>query len=440
MTTKQAKLTKQETSWILYDVANSAFTMVLTASIPVFFRALVDGDALENVVNNPLVKLISSGNISAALAGSEQAYEAIKSSLFAAMTVVSTVVVAVLAPILGAIADHRNMKKRLFTLALLLGVCGLLSLGITTNWMAYLLLLFLARIGYSSCNVFYDSMLTDVTTDERMDNVSALGFAWGYIGSCVPFIIGIVLILKAESFGIGTGLATQLSFIITAIWWIAFTIPLLKNVKQVHYRDDKLEVGKIFGRLLETLKKISKNKKLFLYIIAYFCYIDGVYTIISMATTYGSEVGLGQTDMILALLLTQFVAFPFAILTGKLAQKYNPLLLIRGFICIYIFACVFGFFLQYAWQFWVLAVTIGLAQGGIQALSRSYYGKLIPKKESNEYFGFFDIFGKFADFFGPMIMGLSASLLGASKYGILALSALFIIGFVLLMFVQKIAD
>ena len=390
------KLTKSEKSWILYDVANSAFTMLVSTTIPIFFHNLTEAAGISATQSTSLW-----GNI-------------------------AVLILAVLSPILGAVADYSGMKKKLFVLFLMLGLAGLFSLSVTTEWKAFLILFVVARVGYSACNVFYDSMLTDVTTDEKMDMVSSHGFAWGYIGSCVPFILGIVLIFT-KPFGISTMLATQLSFLVTGLWWLLLTIPLLRNVKQTYCLEDrKGKVLDAFRRLGQTFKKIRSRKDLLFYILAYFCYIDGVYTIISMATTYGNEVGIDSTQMILALLLTQFVAFPCAILSGKLAQKYGPLKLIKIFVVAYAGICV-------------LAVAVGMCQGGIQALSRSHFGKLIPKEESNEYFGFFDIFGKFADFLGPLILSFCASVFGASNYGILGLILLFALGYVLLILSQRAA-
>jgi len=431
------KLNKQEKSWILYDVGNSAFTMVLTATIPVFFAALVDMAQIEAVCNNFLVQTLFSKNAELALAGNMEAFAALKTALFGLTTTVAVVIVALIAPIIGAIADHRGMKKKMFSVSLLIGVAGLLSLGITQDWLAYLFLIIIARIGYSAGNIFYDSMLVDVSTNERMDYVSSMGYAWGYIGSCIPFTIGIALILTTP-FNLTVQQATQISFILTAIWWILLTIPLMKNVKQTYYVETPKHIIRAsFKRVASTLKKISQDRRLLLFIIAYFCYIDGVYTIISMATTYGTEVGLEATGMIVALLVTQIVAFPSAIAAGMLAKKYGAIKLIKVFIIIYAFICLYGYGLNTQFEFWSLAVSVGLVQGGIQSLSRAYYGKIIPKDESSEYFGFFDIFGKFADFFGPLLITISASLFGASKYGILALIILFAIGFVLINKVEK---
>ena len=401
----KSKLTRQELSWILYDVANSAFTMLVSTTIPILFRSLAEAKGVDPAEATGIWGLVTS----------------------AAM-----LILAVLAPILGALADYQNMRKRLFVVSLAVGVVGLLGLCITQNWVAYMFLFVVARLGYSACNVFYDSMLTDVTTDERMDRISSHGYAWGYIGSCIPFVIGILLIFTLP-FGLDTLKATQLSFFITGIWWVLLSIPLLKNVKQLHYLENRQnKISHAFKRIGETLKKIKQDKRLLYFIIAYFCYIDGVYTIISMATTYGGEVGIGQTDMILALLLTQFVAFPCAILSGVLAGKIDSLKLIKFYIVVYAFACILGYRMSQAWEFWLLAVIVGMAQGGIQSLSRAYFGKMIPKEESTEYFGFFDIFGKFADFFGPLIISFCAFAFGSSRSGVLALIILFIIGFVLL--------
>lgn len=395
---------KQEKSWILYDVANSAFTMLISTTIPIFFRSLAEQD------------------ISAASA----------TGIWGLSTSLAVLILAVMSPFLGALADYRGMKKKMFSVFLVVGVAGLLLLSFSGNWVGYLMLVILSRIGYSACNIFYDSMLVDVTSDDRMDRVSSYGYALGYIGSCIPFAIGIVLILL-RPFGLSTQTATQISFVITALWWVGLTIPLLKNVRQIHYLEQREnQVRHAFSRVGTTMKKIRKDPTMLSFIIAYFCYIDGVYTIISMATTYGGEVGISDSSMILALLLTQFVAFPCAILAGRLAEKIGTLKVIRVSILVYCGICLFGYQLDQSWEFWVLAVVVGMAQGGIQSLSRSYFGRIIPKKESNEYFGFFDIFGKFADFFGPLILSFCAFAFGSSSYGILGLLVLFVTGYILL--------
>ena len=399
--TERTRLTRTEISWILYDVANSAFIMLVSTTIPIYFATLVEEAGMDTTT---------------------------ASGLWGLVTAAAVLILAVLSPILGAVADYKGMKKRLFIGFLVMGLAGAVSLALAPDWLWFLFIFVAARLGYSACNVFYDSMLTDVTTDERMDMVSSHGYAWGYIGSCVPFIIGIVVLFVTGMSATGF----QISFLITAAWWLLMSIPLLKNVHQAHYLPGRPEsAGKIFRQVGATFLKIRKNKRLLCYILGYFCYIDGVYTIISMATAYGNELGIDTVQMILALLLTQFVAFPCAILSGILAKKHGPLQLIKVFILAYIAICLFGYQLDKVWEFWVLAVAVGTCQGGIQALSRSYYGKLIPKEESNEYFGFFDIFGKFADFIGPLIISFCALVLGSSTYGILALVVLFVAGYLL---------
>lgn len=401
----ESNFTKQEKSWILYDVANSAFILLVSTTIPIFFRSLAEAAGIDPT----------------------QA-----SGLWALTTSIAVLIMAVLSPILGALADYRGMKKKLFCIFLAFGIISLLSLSIVNDWLAYMIVFLMSRIGYTACNIFYDSMLTDVSSDEHMDLVSSYGYALGYIGSCIPFVIGVALIF-IKPFGLTTAMATQVSFLITAIWWLVVSIPLIKNVKQNYYLDNRKDkVKHSFIRLNKTFKKILADKKMKYFILAYFCYIDGVYTIISMATTYGGEVGISSTNMILALLLTQVVAFPFAIFSAKLAQKFNTLKVISFYILVYCGICIFGYNLNEAWEFWVLAIAVGMAQGGIQSLSRSYFGRLVPKEESNEYFGFFDIFGKFADFFGPLIMSFCAFVFGSSNIGILCLLILFITGYVLI--------
>lgn len=405
------KLTKAEKSWILYDVANSAFIMIVTATIPIYFRSLAE-----------------SAGVSSSAA----------TSLWGSATSVSILILAILSPILGAIADYENMKKKIFTFFFVLAIAGGILFTIAPGWISFLIFFIVARIGYAACNIFYDAMLIDVTTDERMDKVSTYGYAFGYIGSCIPFVAGLLLILNCDALGLPMALATQISFVITMVWWIVMTIPLYKNVHQTYSlpRQEHV-VSATFKRLGATFKKLAKDKRLLFFIIGYFFYIDGVYTIISMATTYGGEVGIDSNAMVLALLLTQFVAFPFSILSGVLAKKIGSMKLIKFFIIMYMIICVFGYGLDTELEFWILAVSVGICQGGIQALSRSYFGKLIPKEESSEYFGFFDVFGKFADFFGPLILSVCAFFLNNSRVGVLALIVLFIIGFILISLSQK---
>lgn len=407
----EKQMSKSEKSWILYDVANSAFTMIVTATIPIYFRSLAEGAGMD---------------------------AAVATSVWGSATSIAILILAVLSPLLGAIADYENMKKKIFTVFFAVAIAGGLLFTFAPGWISFLVFFILSRIGYSACNIFYDAMLIDVTSDERMDRISTYGYAFGYIGSCIPFVAGLLLILNCDALGLPMARATQISFIITMLWWVVMSIPLYRNVHQ-KYSVPRREhiVSDTFRRLGATFRKLSKDKRLLFFIIGYFCYIDGVYTIISMATSYGGEVGIDSNSMVLALLLTQFVAFPCSILSGVLAKKVGSMRMIKIFIVMYIAICIFGYGLDTEIEFWILAVCVGICQGGIQALSRSYFGKLIPKEESSEYFGFFDVFGKFADFFGPLIISACAFFLNSSRYGVLSLIVLFTAGLILLALSEK---
>lgn len=411
MKESEGKLTKLEKSWILYDVGNSAFIMLISTIIPIYFKNLASLDG------------VSPAN-STAYWG------------YAMST--STLIVAILGPTLGALADTKGFKKPLFTLFLMLGVLGCASLSIPVPWIIFLTLFVFARVGISSSFIFYDAMLPDVTTDDRMDLLSSHGYAWGYIGSCIPFTISLVLILFAEKIGLTASAATGIAFIITALWWFLISLPLLKNYKQLNYVEvEENPVAMAFKRLGQTFRDAKKNKVIFVFLIAFFFYIDGVHTIIGMATSYGKDVGISDNNLLLALLLTQVVAFPFAILFGRLSKKYATSKLIGVCILGYFLITLFALQLDKTWEFWFLAVCVAVFQGAIQALSRSYFAKIIPKEKSSEYFGFFDIFSKGASFTGTTLMGITTQLTGSSKFGVLMISFMFIIGYIIF---KKAAD
>ena len=290
----------------------------------------------------------------------------------------------------------------------------------------------LAKIGFSGSLVFYDSMLGDVTTPERMDVVSSQGYAWGYIGSCVPFVVCLALVLGSGAIGLSQMTALSVALLITAVWWLGTTLPLLRSYKQINYVEvEQHAIRQSFVRIGHTLKHLREDKQVFWFLLAFFCYIDGVYTIIDMATAYGTALGLETTGLLLALLVTQIVAFPSALIFGRLSAKYPSSQLIPVCIAAYTGIAVFAFFLTSQWQFWILAVLVGMFQGGVQALSRSHFAKIIPAEKSGEYFGLFDICGKGASFLGTMIVSVGSQLTGSANVGIGMLALLFAVGFVL---------
>ena len=410
------KLTPLEKSWILYDVGNSAFILMVTTLIPIFFNAL---------------------------ASSAGVHEDLYLSYWGYAGSIVTVLVAIIAPICGAIAD-RNNKRRIFLLCLLVGVLCCTILGGMQNWIAFLAMFILAKVGFSSSIVFYDSMLPEVTSEERMDKVSSLGYAYGYIGSVIPFVVCLVLVLMHSSFGLNQSMAMTIAFIIIALWWLGCSIPLLNRYTQTAYQEPtETPVKDAFLQLWNSLKAARQEKHIFLYLVSFFFFIDGVYTIIDMATAYGTALGLDSTGLLLALLVTQIVAFPFAILFGRLSAKYDTGLLIK--VCIIAYTCItiFGIFLVSQWQFWLLAILVGMFQGGIQALSRSYLGKIIPAERSGEFYGLMDIFGKGASFVGMLLVsvvsqaaaGITVDIFGITlqneNLAVGSLIVLFIVGYIL---------
>ena len=373
------KLTALERSWILYDIGNSAFTLLVSTLIPIYFNSL---------------------------AGAAGVSEEMYLSYWGYAGSISTVLVAIIAPICGTLSD-RKFKKPIFLLTVILGCVACAALGVTTHWLFFLGIFILAKVGFHSSIVFYDSMLPEITTEERMDNVSSMGYAYGYIGSVVPFVMCLVLVLFAENFGMTMGTAMVIAFLITAVWWAVFSLPLLKHYKQTAFVSKKgTALGDTFRQLIDTFKEAKKEKHVFVYLLSFFFFINGVYTIIDMATAYGSALGLDTTGLLLALLLTQIVAFPCAIIFGRLSAKYDTGLLIK--ICIVCYTCItaFGMFLVSLWQFWVLATLVGMFQGGIQALSRSYLGKIIKPERSGEFYGLMDICGKGASFVGTTLVAV----------------------------------
>jgi len=350
----------------------------------------------------------------------------------------ATLIIALLAPILGTMADYKGNKMKFFKFFVTLGVgtTALLALVPDASWLPLLGVYILTVLGFNGSLIFYDAFLVDVTPSERMDKVSTWGYAMGYIGSTIPFIIsiGIVIMAQMKILPISVGFASKIAFILTAIWWGSFALPMIRNVKQLFGVEREPNVIRnSFKRIGRTFKNIKQHKQLFTFMVAYFFYIDGVDTIIKMATSYGSDLGISSTNLLVILLVTQFVAFPFAILYGKLAERFSAKKMLLVGILIYTGICIYAFFLKSVLDFWILAMLVGTSQGGIQALSRSYFGKLVPKENSNEFFGFYNIFGKFAAIMGPFLMGVVTQVTGKSNYGVLSIVVLFVIGGLLLL-------
>lgn len=405
---KMERLTKKEKSWILYDCANSAYSIAITTALfPVYFGMVKTGNSMDLGYFNSAASLL----------------------------------VAILSPILGTIADYRDVKKRFFTFFSLLGIVmtGALAVVPSSQWFVLAIIYMLTAVGFSGANIFYDAFLVDITVDENMDVVSTKGFAYGYIASVIPFFIsmGVIFVL-----GLDKLIGYQLGFVITALWWGLLTIPMYKNVKQVHYIEPEPKpVVNSFKRIGKTLMNIKQYKTVFIFIIAYFMYIDGVDTIIKMAVPYSQQtLGLGANDtfMLLGILLViQIIAFPCALLYGVLAKRFSAKTMIIFAMCTYIFSIGFAFFMTQLWHIFVLGALIGSAQGGIQALSRSYFARIIPKNQANEFFGFYNVFGKFAAIIGPFLMSLTTTITGMARYSILSIAPLFIIGLLIFSFLPS---
>lgn len=414
----EKRFTKAEKSWIMYDWANSIYaTNIMAAIFPIYFAMQAN----------------ETGN-----------------KLYGFAVSAAALVVALLAPILGAIGDFSGMKKKLFAGFLVLGLVFTAVMAAFEDWRLMLIGFIFSRIGFSGSCLFYDSFLTDVTTPERMDRVSSWGYAMGYIGgSTIPFIISIAVMLLMNQ----SVLSYKIAILIVVVWWAVFSIPFLKNVKQQYSVEDAPQAlaKEAFRNAWKTFKDILKDKKILFFIIAYFFYIDGVDTIISMATNYGETLGLGAIGMILALLVTQIVAVPFSILFGNLAKKVGAMRMIAIAVCVYFVITILGFFMGFNIEqaelsggdieaalklsstlFWILATLVGTVQGGIQALSRSYFGQLIPPERSNEYYGFLDIFGKFSCVIGPALYAATYAATGRASLGILSIIVLFFGGMVAL--------
>ena len=394
-------------SWAFYDWANSAYsTTVMAGFFPLFFKEYWADP------NNP-----SQSTFYLGMANS-----------------IASIVVAALAPLLGSVADQGSIKKKFLTFFAFLGVImtGGLWMVAQGNWQMAVLFYVIATIGFASGNVFYDALLPSLASEERVDAVSSLGFGLGYLGGGLLFLVNVFMYLKPEIFGIPDGAtAIKLSFLSVAVWWAVFTIPLIlfvpepKNYETIEF-NNAIRMGWV--QLVQTFKEIRNMKVVGTFLLAYWFYIDGVDTIIKMAVDYGMSLNFPGESLIIALLIVQFVAFPAALIYGWLASKIGAKTGIMVGITAYSFITLLGYFMTEAWHFYVLAILIGLFMGGIQALSRSLYTRIIPPDKSAEFFGFYNMLGKFAAIIGPALMGIIALVTGSARLSILSILLLFILG------------
>ena len=402
------KLTSLEKKWVLYDVGNSAFTMMVSTIFPIYFNFLAGNAGISDV--------------------DYLAY-------WGYATSICTLLVAILGPTLGAVADTKNFKKTIFCIAMGVGVFGCILLGFLSSWIWFLGVFVLAKTGYSASLVFYDAMLTDVTEPERMDTVSSHGYAWGYIGSCIPFVACLGIVLGGGSLGMDMQTSMILAFLITALWWLFSSVPLLRSYRQRYFAEaGEHVVRNSFQRLGRTFAELVKQKQIFVFLLAFFFYIDGVYTVIDMATAYGQALGLDSTGLLLALLVTQIVAFPSVLIFSRIIKNVSPEKIITICIAAYFCIAVYAYWLDSQLDFWILAVLVGMFQGTIQALSRSYFAKIIPAEKSGEYFGIYDICGKGASVLGTALVSFLSQVTGSINIGVSALSVMFLIGLVLFQF------
>lgn len=402
--------TREEKSWIMYDVGTSAFVMLSATLIPIYFASLTD----------------SGSSLMVAWGFTESA---------------ASLLIALIMPILGHFADFMGNKKKFLVGAAGSGILMCAALGLTDNPLIFLILYVIVSIALNGSFIFYDAFLIDAAKPERRNMVSSTGFAWGYIGSCIPFLTCLLIILEGDAVGISRPMGMKISFIVTALWWLAFTIPLARNVKQVHgLRKGDPSTAKPLKEVAKAFSHIIHSKTLLLFVLAYIFYTDSVHAIIKMSAAFGTTIGLSTGSMVSALLLTQLIAFPATIVYGRLANKVGAwkmiAIAIAAYFCVIMYA---AFFLHSAVQFWILAAIVGLFQGGIQALSRSYFANLIPPDRSNEFFSIFDLFGKYASVLGTFFVSLATMMTGSPSLGVCSLGVMLAISFVLFMKIPRTA-
>ena len=413
-------INKSEKAWVLYDVGNSAFTMLACSLIPIWFKELAIGTEPGKITGDQAT------------------------AYYSLAIAVVTVIVALIGPVMGALADRRDMKKIFFTTTVALGVAGCILNGFATGWMAFLVIYVLAKIFYAASLTIYDSMLNDITTEDRMDEVSSYGYAWGYIGSCIPFTIALAAYVLSGGLSenlmiMSPQLGKIIGYTVTAIWWLLVTLPLIRNYKQVNYTErTKGSVRRVFGKIFGTLKNIAvRDRKVLFFLIAFFLYIDGVGTIIDNCINIGTDLGLPTVGQVIFLLATQVVAWGGSLVFARLSRKYNTVPLILVCIAGYFAVCLYALTLKTLLHFGILAFGVGCFQGSIQSLSRSYYSKIIPAENSGEYFGIYDIFAKGASFLGSAVIAAVKLAGGTINIAVASLAIFFALGFLFLRISDK---
>ncbi|MGG4179625.1 MFS transporter [Virgibacillus pantothenticus] len=406
---------KTTLSWVLYDFGNSAFaTTVMAAILPVFYYDVAAVGANQE--------------LAASFWGYSQSF--------------AVLIVAILAPILGAISDYSAAKKKFLRFFAYMGMIASILLAFVGegDYIFASLLLIVGTVGFSGGNVFYDAFLPEIAKEKEIDKVSAAGFAWGYIGGGILLAINILMILKHDWFGIPNATAaSQIAFVTVGVWWFIFSLPLFRNIQEEKKHTEKRDRSYVaigFSRVSSTFKDLKHYKQLLIFLLAFWLYNDGISTIIKMATIYGRDIGIDGNSLIIALLITQFVGIPCTFFFGWLAKKITAKKALVLSLYVYTGIVLLGYFMSSALHFYLLSICVGIVQGGAQSLSRSIYGRMVPEHKHAEFFGFYGISSKFAAIFGPFLFGLVGQLTGSSRNGIISLLVFFIGGIILLKFVN----
>ena len=416
-------LTPQEFSWVLYDVGNSAYTMLACSLIPIWFKSISVKEVAEGVAAQGYLTEVDA------------------TAKYSFVLSLITVIVAVIGPILGSLADRKETKKIFFATTVAVGVIGCILNSVAWTWFLFLLVYIITKVSYSASLTVYDSMLNDITTEDRMDQVSSYGYAWGYIGSCIPFIVALLAyVFSGGMFDVIPPLVGRIiGFGVTAAWWLLVTLPLIRHYKQNNYVETThTTVKQVFAKIGQTFRKIAlEDKKVLFFLIAFFLYIDGVGTIIDNCINIGTDLGLPTVGQVVFLLATQVVAWIGSLVFAKLSKKYHTVPLILVCIAGYFAVCLYALTLKTLLHFGILAFGVGCFQGSIQSLSRSYYSKIIPPENSGEYFGIYDIFCKGASFLGSAVIAWVKLAGGTINIAVASLAIFFALGFVFLILSSK---